>query len=291
MAGEERDETDEILASLEEPSAERPMSGEEEKPEAPEAPAAPSWNAKEWEFDFNGKKIAPDSREKALTWLSQGHNYSQKAAEFNRREAEYKAKLSDTEKRFSPYSQVDEYAAKNPDWWKHVQESWTNRDQQQGQVDPAFAAALRPLQEKLEAMNSFVTSAQQEKQLQEQTRADEALSTEIETTRKSHPNIDLNAVDETGRTLESRVIAHAQEIGTGSFRAAFRDYLHDKLVESAKANSQTAQAKAAEHTKKQGILGTSPIPKKASSDAPANHRGRSYDDITRSVLDEYGIQN
>ena len=285
---DEEIDTDEILKGIEQPEAERPMSGPAEKPaDAPPAPAA--WNGEEFAFDWNGKRVIPDSREKLQTWASLGHNYSQRAAEINKREAEFKS----LEGKYKPYAEVDDYASKNPEWWTAVQEAYAKRGEQVpqtvGQLDPAIQAALKPLQEQLAQVSSFMTSAQKEREQQDQARHDQALSAEVEAVRKQYPTIDLNAVDESGETLETRVFKHAAEIGTSSFRAAYRDYLHDQLVESAKANGQTAQVKAAEHAKRQGILGRSSTPKKVPDDAPANVRGKSYDQITADIYREFGI--
>jgi hypothetical protein len=292
MSGEQQGEeidTQALLASIEAPEQERPMSTPEAEAPETQQPAAPTWNGEEYAFDWNGKRIIPDSADKLRTWASLGHNYSQRAAELNKREAEFKS----LEGKYKPYAEVDDYATKNPDWWNFVQEQYAKRGQQVpdkvGQLPPELQAALGPINEKLSQFDQFLQAQQQEAALKEQTRQDEALSTEIESIRKQHPNIDLDARDESGQTLEYRVMAHAQEHGIASFRAAFRDYLHDLLVESAKANAASAQAKAGEVEKRQGILGRSSTPKKVPDDAPANVRGRSYDQITQDVLREYGI--
>lgn len=282
-------DTEALLKEIEQPSPEREMSDGVPPGEKQPEPAPPSWNGEEWAFDWNGKRVIPDSRDKLHTWASLGHNYSQRAAELNKRETEFKS----LEQRYKPYAEVDDYATKNPDWWEAVQDAYGKRGQEVpqtvGELDPAIQAALKPLQDQLAQVTSFMTSAQTERAQQDQKRSDEALVAEVEAIRKQHPTIDLTAADESGETLEYRVMKHAAEIGTSSFRAAFRDYLHDQLVESAKANGQTAQAKAAEHAKRQGILGKSPTPKKALDDKPANVRGKSYDQITADVLQELGL--
>ena len=282
-------DTDELLKSIEAPETERPMTGTPAPEPSAAAPVPVAWNGEDFAFDSNGKRVVPDSREKLQTWASLGHNYSQRAAEINRREAEFKS----LEGKYKPYAEVDDYASKNPEWWQAVQDAYAKRGQAVpetvGQLDPGIQAALKPFQEKLAAVESFMTAAQQEKAIQEQTRQDEALSQEVEAIRKQHPNIDLKAIDESGQTLEFRVMKHASEIGTGSFRAAFRDYLHDQLVESAKANGQTASVKAKEHEKRQGILGVSSTPRKVPDDAPANVRGKTYDQVTQDIYREYGI--
>lgn len=274
------------------------MTGGGEAPDAQTtaepAAAAPQWNAKEWEFDWNGKKVAPDSREKALTWIQQGHNYSQRVAEINQREKAWQQQKAEIEGRYKGwdrYADVDKYARENPQWWEHVEKSWQSRGQQQeaaGAVPQGVEQFLKPLQEKLTAQEQFLEQLRQEREQQEQRRYDEALSTEIGSIRETHPNIDFDSVDESGKTLEARIVEHGVAIGTSSFRAAFRDLLFDQLQESVKAQKLAAEVKGEKAQKAAGILGTSPTPRKG-PDAPFNHRGRSYDDITQMVLSQEGL--
>lgn len=288
-------EAQEMLDSIkDELPVETPSEAEngQAQPEAPAAAEPPSWNAQEWEFDWNGKKIAPDSRDKALKWMSQGHNYSQRTAEHNmavKAWEQQKAALEAKYKGYDRYAQIDEFARSNPEWMEHVNQAFLNRGQQpaaQGQSSPDFRALVEPLQKELQEIKAWRDEQLAEKSRLDQERFDKALSTEIEEIRGQHANIDFDAVDESGQSLESRVLAHAQQIGTSSFRAAFRDYYHDKIMESAKASQLSAQAKAPAVAAKRGILGTSPAPRKV-ADAPVDHRGRSWDELNELAKAEF----
>lgn len=299
----ERDEVDELLESIERPEEGIPMTGPDAVSGEPahQTPAADQWNAQEWEFDWNGKKVAPDSREKARTWMSQGHNYSQRMAELNMQRQSWdkdKASLEAKYKGYDRYSSIDEYAKKNPEWWAHVEKAYETRGQapsQAVQQDPALQAALQPLMQELNQLRDFVSEAKADKerlrQEQEQAelkRFDEALSADIKSIREAHPNIDFDAVDQSGLTLEKRILDHAAEIGTAKVSAAFWDYCHPQILESAKATSLSAKAKEEQTNKQAGILSKSPTPRRI-ADGPVDHRGKSYDDITRMVAEEYGI--
>ncbi|MES3012623.1 MAG: hypothetical protein V4750_02700 [Pseudomonadota bacterium] len=261
-------------------------------PETPAAAAPSPWDPKPWEFDHNGKKVFPDSQDKARTWMSQGYNYSQRMAEMNARKRELDGQ-ADRYKGFDRYSEIDTFAKSNPQWWEHVEKSWTERAAQPaadgGALDPAFQAALAPLQQELSQLRQWrEEQAQQAAQVDEQ-RQDEALSKDIESTRGSHPKIDFDAVDESGKTLELRILEHAAELGTSSFRAAARDYLHDQLLESATAERLAADAKAPQQQRAAGVLGKSPAPKKGATPAPSL-KGRSWDEARDMALAEYGVQ-
>lgn len=273
----------EILASLnDEPAA--PVEGAAPDAAPPAAAEPPSWNRQEWEFEQNGRKFSPESREQAMTWMGQGRSFSQRQFEHNRAVQAWEQQKAADEakyKGFDKYREIDEFARGNKEWWDHVQRSFETRGQApQGQAQnaPDLSHVLAPIQSELQELRSWREEQLQERQRQEIERADKALSDEIESIRDQHANIDFDAVDESGKSLEQRVTDHGAQIGTSSFRAAFRDYYHDKLVESSKAAALGAQAKAPEAAAKKGILGVSQVPKKG-NDAPVNTRGMTWEQL------------
>lgn len=257
---------------------------EQAAPPAQQTPA--DWRQGfDWQFDHNGQKVSPDSADKARTWLSLGHNYSQRAAELNKSQAQLareREELQGKYRGFDRYQEIDQFAKTNPDWWKHVEQSWQQRSTF-GQ-DPN----LQPLLQRLEATEGLLQTFKQEREQQQLSQQDQALEAEIGEIRKSYPNIDLGSVDDSGRSLEFRVLQHANEHGINSFRAAFRDYLHDRLVEEAKTQGREAIAKDTQAKTRAGVLGTTPAPTKGLK--PANDvRGRSYDQLAQEALAELGI--
>ena len=287
MEIEAPDEIDQLYDSLHKPDSEIPMSGE--APAAVEPVAQePVWNGAEWEFEANGKKIAPDSRDKARTWMSQGYNYAQRMGEINkqrseweRKQAEYDAKI----KGYSRFDEVDKYARENPQWWDHVESSWNTRQIPQG-ANNDLAPVLQPIQEKLGKFEEFIGQMQAERLEAQEQQANDALESEVSEIRKSYPNIDLASIDESGKPLELRVLEHCREIGTSSFRAGFRDYLFDKLQTMGSANAKEAAVKQGQAQAKRGIIAQSATP--ARQPAPYS-KGKSYDQLTREALAELGI--
>jgi hypothetical protein len=249
--------------------------GREINPSQPpaEEPAAEQpervWNGSEWEFEWNGKKIVPETADKLKVWAAQGYNYSQRMGELNKthaqrmQEAEAREQAAKAlEQKFSTYAQVDDYAQKNPEWWQHVSQSFQTRET--ASLDPQLAQVLNPLQEKLGALERIIQSQQEasERAVLEakQREEDTALDAEIESIRKTYPNIDLSARDETGETLERRIYKHASDIGTTSFRAAFRDYLFDQLTVQQQAQQKLQATRQVQAQTKAGLLGRTPAP-------------------------------
>ncbi len=275
---------DELMEQIEAPSEGFPMTGEPVAPATTQA--APTWNGQEWEFESRGRKVAPDSRDTALQWMAKGHDYTRVVGEWNQKERDYQRQIQERDQKYGRFKEVDEYVQKDPEWWKFVEQQWQNRETRQ--LDPSLQPVIGPLMEKIGSLESFVQSQQQQAAIQEQERQDSKLNEEIESTRKSHPTIDLNAIDDSGQTLEYRVLAHAQQIGTNSFRAAFRDYLHDQLVELSKSKALETTAKETAVRAKRGLLGTTPTPTKQITQLQ-NSRSKSWEDVGREALAELGI--
>lgn len=261
-------------------------------PEAQPAPAAPAadWRQSfDWSIDHNGQKVSPDSAEKARTWLSLGHNYSQRAAELNKREQAWQQQQRELQQKYQGYdrySEIDQYARQNPDWWKHVESAYQQRATHG--ISPELQPVLQPILQDLQHTKSFIAELQEQRALEAKTKEDQALDAEIGEIRKQYPNIDLNAPDETGRSLEWRILNHANETGIRSFRAAFRDYLHDRLVSEAQANGRSAIAKDTQAKAKAGVLGVTPAPTKQLAPAQ-NVRGKSYAQLAQEAMAELGL--
>lgn len=276
-------DVDALLNEIEEPGNDRPMVDEAASEEAATpAAAATSSEAPQysWEIDYRGQKVKADTFDKFRQWAQQGYDYAQKMADINRQRQEFETKY----KGFDRYNEVDAFAKQNPDWWKHVEESWNNRSTFGRQDQEAIAPLLNELNE----VKSFVSTLQQERTEEQIRKQDEALTNEMKSIQEKYPDLDFNAVDESGYSLEYRVLKHANEINTNSFRAAFNDYYHDQLTQMAAAKAKADLAKEQQVNAKKGLLGTSPTPKKAVNRAE-NVRGKSYDSLVQEALAEIGL--
>ena len=249
--------------------------------------AAPSPTAQEIEFSWNGKQIkAPVTDPRVRQWASQGYDYAQKMADFNRRQQEIAQREQELTGR---YGAIDEYVRQNPQFWEHVTQEW-QRQQMGGQVDPnnPVVKQLQSLQQEISQVKEFKQTIEQERlQLQRQ-QEDQALEGEIKSIREQYPDIDLAAPGADGASLEHRVIRHALDNNIKSFRAAFRDLLHDDLVKRAEDRGKEAVSKELQKRQKSGLLGTSPTPTKGLSQAE-NIKSKSYEALLDEAIAEAGI--
>jgi hypothetical protein len=226
-------------------------------------------------------------------------NYAKKGLEYDKNMQDWDKQKSEFQPLVDKYKQVDEFAIQNPDWWTHVQQAYQNRDQQevaqqetqqetQQLEDANLSPELQTMQNQLNEVVQFINSQKQEQITRQQKEEDSLLDAEINSVRESHPYMDFSTPDEKGFTLEQKVLKHAQEIGTGSFRAAFRDYAHDKLIAKAQEVGKENLGKTIEKQTKLGILGTSS--KSETKMKSSNPKGKSYDDLLKEGLEELGIR-
>jgi hypothetical protein len=300
-------DVDSLLAEIEKPADPRAMDSPEQPTEAPEQPQeAKPWEPPEWShFEWNGKKLFPDSPDKAKQWLSMGYNYSQRMGELNKQHAERLAQIEKQQKeweaeqkRLSPYREVDQYAAQNKEWWDFVQQQYQERAQwraSQG-LPPELQQQLAPVLGELNELKSWKQTWEQQQaeiaqrqQEEEYQRQDQALDAEIKSLQEQFPNYDFSAVDPaTGQTLELAILKHAEAHGIPTFKAAVWDYLGPKLIVDAKANGQVQAAKQVQAKAKAGIIGQTPTPTKVVQPAQ-NLKAKSYNDLRDEALREFGI--
>lgn len=277
-------DVDGVLAGIESPSSGIPMSSEPDTTVPPPQEAKPA--QQEYEINWNGKQIkAP--LDKVTKWASQGYDYAQRMEQFKALQSEFENTRQQFEPKLKRYSEVDEFAAKNPEWWDHVQKSWQERQQALDPSNP-IAGELQSVKQELQELKKFREQLTQEKTAEVQKAEDDRLDSEISQMRSTHKDLDWASVDESGFTLEARILKHATDNGINSFRAAFRDYNHDRLVEMAAMKAKEDAVKDRQKSEKAGLLGYSKTPRSGIQGA-ADVKGKSYSQLAQEALQELGL--
>lgn len=266
----------EQLLNGESPSRDIPM-------EQPKPDITP---AQEYTLKVNGQDIkAP--LDKVLQWAQMGYNYPQKAnelnlkqQEFQKRQQELEAQWNERETKWAPYKEVDEYAAKNPDWWKQVSQNY-----QEAIKGATSNPEVNQIKQEFQEFKKFMQDSMAEKQSQKVLAEDQKFSQEVESIRKAYTNIDFDTPDDDGKSLEMKVLQHAVDNGIGSFKTAFRDYYHDHLINKAKEDGKVAVAKQVQKQTKLGILGETSRPTKGLKPAE-NIKNKTYSQLAQEALDE-----
>lgn len=254
-----------------------------------------------YEFVHNGKKIQ-GTKEQLIQWARQGYDYPQKAQKLNQDRFKYEQDLLKWEadkKKYEPYTKIDQWAAQNPHQWQTLQQHWQQTLQggipQQGQPQNFAAQAqfapyiqkISQLEQQVQQALSMVQPIQSEFEQQKVAREDQALEQEIQSMKGQHKGFDWNGVDENGKTLERRIMEHAQATGIPTFTAAMRDLLHDQLMTQAQAQAQLSVAKGIQNRSKLGILGESSTPRSGQPSKPNKSiRETSYEELMDEVREE-----
>lgn len=242
--------------------------------EAKPAPVVPETKVEQlFEFTHNGKQIkAPLSQ--LIKWGQQGYDYAQKMAEFKPKQ-EAIAQLEST------YKPIDEWVKQNPEKWEKLQAVIKAEKEGYGDLPPDH-----PLLQKL---NQFETIANEWKSEREQARTkleDEKLDQEVKSIQEKYKDLDWASVDDSGRTREQRVYAHAVENNIPTFKAAFFDLYHEDLLTAAETRAKEQFAASKEKSAKTGLLSTqvkAPITLKT----PTN-KSKHYES-TETILAELGL--
>lgn len=205
------------------------------------------------EYVARGKTIK-EPIDMVLKRASMGYDYAQRMNELKTQMSEIEGIRKQNEE-LSRWREYDEFAKKNPEWAQHVQQTWENR-QGIGQENPEVSALktqLSQMQQKFEEVNKFISSQQQAKE-------DQALTQEIESIRQRYTDIDFQTPDESGKSLEWKVLEHAQQHGIRSFKTAFHDFYHDHLATMRESAAKESAVKQNQMLRKQGIMGVSDKP-------------------------------
>lgn len=259
------------------------------------APPAPE----KYVIKANGKDIEA-TKEQLLEWATRGYSSPNKIGELNKKLLEWENKWKTHEPILNTYKPVDEFAKQNPQWWQHVMDQWEKRTawqnpnqtqtgQAPGALPPEFVQEFSQLKEELQSLRQFKDEISNNQRQYQTQMEDQALDTEIKSIREQYPDLDFNSLDENGDSLERRILKHAADIGTKSFKAAFRDYYHDELVKRAQEKGKEAVVNERVKRSKLGLLGETSAPIKGVRST--NVKGKSYENLLQEAMDEAGIRN
>lgn len=244
----------------------------------------------EFEFTVGGKQIKA-KRDQVLQWAQMGYESPNKIRALTKEVEGWKSKWGEAEPKWkeieTKYSEIDAYVRQNPQFWDHVEQSWQNRNQALQDGNNPLASVVQQLQSELGELRNWKSGLETERTQARVTQEDQAYLKEFEEIKKSYADIDFDTPDDEGKSLEYRVLEHAQKIGTNSFRAAFRDLQHDDLTNRAAAKAKETLVKDKQKQTKLGIVGMTQAPSRRPS---ANVRNQSYDDLAKEALEELGIR-
>jgi hypothetical protein len=260
----------------------------------------------EFKITHKGKEVTLEA-DKYKNYAQMGLDYSSNMRELKDQRAEFDRQRQEFESQrtlLSEWAQLDEYARANPQWAALVREQY-QRAQSQGFVgQPAANYQDFQAQRQLQAGNQIGELARTVQDLQarlaEQDQA-AARGREAERNReldnqvtsykeKYGSDFDWTASDPiSGNTLEADIMQFAVDNGIKRFDHAANAFLADKIAEKAALKAKEAAGKDIQKQTRLGLGQVTSKPQMNTLNAPENLRGRSYSDLGREALRQFGV--
>lgn len=255
------------------------------------APVAPTDDL--IEYVTKGGKTVRETLDMLKKRAGMGYSYAQDMEAFNKERTELMSQ-AEKAKALARWEEYNDFAEKNPQWADHVQKSWENREnflQQNGAEDPnsPLHAELQAVKAQLGEVSSFLGTLRQEREQVQRAAEDKALDSEVKSIRDKYADIDFDLADESGKSLEFRVLEHGAQNGIKSFKTAFHDFYHEHLIKQREDKAKESVIKDLQAKKKAGIIGITDQPTKGLNSAQGA-RNKSYDQLAMEAMQELGIQ-
>ena len=222
---------------------------------------------------------------KIKSYAQQAYDYNEKMRDYHSRQLELEKRSKELE-HLKQYSEVDVWAKEHPELFDQILNGYRTQSTQV-ENDP-IKSKLSEIEKTVQSVNEFVKKQQELEKQQQIQKEDEALNQNITEVREEFPHFDWNSHDQTGLSLEDKVIQHAATNSIGSFRAAFLDLHYKDLMKKSETNGKEQAAESLQKTTKLGLGKLTPQPRKQIARA-TNVREQSYHDITQEALRELGI--
>ena len=267
-----------------EPTVDEMFESVSEQPASEQPQAEPE---KQAEIEYEYTALGATRKEPIsliLKRASQGYDYAQKMEQFKQQQAEIESAKARADELHGKYAQIDDYARENPDWYDHWSQAYEQR-QTYGQQPDQPAVDFSPVKEEIDALRNEFSSVKEFITQQQQSQEDGKYWDEVKKVQQEFPDIDLNQSDETGKTLEYKILEHAKDNGIASFRVAFRDFYHDKLKSRMLEQAKQDLIKEDKERRKKGIVGVSNTPI-LNTDMP-DLRNMSENDILQAAIAEF----
>jgi len=241
------------------------------------------------DYTWKGKTISEDI-DTLKKRASMGYDYAQSMADLKKRDTELTDRLGKAEAIEQKWKPYDDYANSNPDWADRVNQAYENRfsspETEIPQQDFSKAGLAPEISQKINQMDKFMQSYEQDQKLQVQSQEDTKLASEVTSVKEAYKDVDFGYTDPvTGKSLEFQVFEHANLNGINSFQAAFRDFYHDQLMASAQTSAKENTAKAIQERNKSGFLGNV----SAAKPSTPSHKNMTYDELIDRAANDTDI--
>lgn len=253
----------------------------------------------DFEVDFTWKgKAQKMPWSKAKSYVQKGYDYEQNIGALKREREEF---LSERNQfgdlnRLKELKTIDDFAKANPAFLNLVKHQWELAQRGQpigteGATDGTTpnTPSFDPIQSTLQSLVTEVNQLKQERDNQRLEQADTQLDTDLNSLKDIYKTLDWEGpVDSFGNTREHAVLRYIQQYGVDAKKAFWALYGEDVAkTQAEEARQKTLTDVQEKHKRGKFISGA--LSKPSSFTPSRNVSDRSYDDITKSVMQEYNI--
>jgi hypothetical protein len=250
---------------------------------------APEPSYKEYEFNSRGQPIKiKENDPRFQQWLSQGHDYAQNMGAFKSERQAFDSERQEWEKKWSPYKEIDSFAQQNPDWWKHIDQSYQQKLSSPVDLPEPVKQYLEPILKDYSMMKEFVQDSQRKDLEKQRSDEDAQLDQMIKSIQGKYPDLDFSSRDESGLSLEQRILDFAGKNHIGNFDLAFKAHYYDQAIKQAESRGKESIMQEMQKRKKMGLLDEKPAPNPSSMRFGSDAKSKNWNDLRgEDILKEF----
>jgi hypothetical protein len=261
---------------------------QEQPQETIETPVEQPSEKPSFEYSANGKTVKEDI-DTILKRASQGYNYAQHMTSLKQQQSDLESRMKQAQELESQWKPYQEYAQQNPEWANHWKQAYDNRFNSfsgQQNEQPSYQSQdnseVSALKSQIAELRSLYDKDKETRMVEQQ---DIELNNQINEVKSLYPDVDFSYSDpETGKSLEYAVLEHGSLHGITSFKAAFRDFYHDQLMQNAVSRAKEDTAKELQNRQKKGFMSTSDTPQLMTTQSRDSRKNMSYEQIIQEAM-------
>ena len=272
-------DTDSILAELEQQDSKTTEPQESSKPDEPFV----TINYK--------KEMRPLTQSQTVEYAQKGFDYETKMSEFKKSMQDFESKSSKFQKwedRYARMEEIDKYYQENPDKLTYLlsqYESVKSAPLDSGDPDNALNNKIATLEKTVQDLQGGYKAYEEEKKAAEEARIQTEIVNDLNRMKQEHPYLDWETRDGNNLKLEDFIIKHALDKKIDDVELATLQYCKNEIFSHVK---ELAKKEAVEGIKEGSKAGVSPAKAtpKQSVKPRATDTSKSYEDLTKEAIAE-----
>jgi hypothetical protein len=235
-----------------------------------------------------GKEVVIDDEQKYSMLAHKGYDYEQKMHQFKVDRKLYEKERSEREAQYKELEQINNYAKENPAFEQLIQREWA-KIQAGGQIEVAPEDRVQVLESRLNQVLDKLENQGKDLETRRVAEMEAKQEMAIESYKEKHSDFDWDKKDESGATLEDRIMQQMIDKEVKDFQI-----MADFVLKNEQIARKTLEAKesVAKDIQKANKLGLGKVTKKSQLGVKKSEDigNKSYDDLVGESLRELGYE-